>query len=139
MSTKNSTTSKPIFSARGNGKTVVGYVRQEIFYRKFTSQHVLRNPPALAIEVYCLDQLAALGVDRMVLTNKDTGESYRCTFEHFMEKSFEIDRGYGLQRALPLSGFMRSKVDGKLEVTPSAPVTPKKPEVMQMSLFEVGR
>lgn len=107
---------------------ISGRVSGDTFCRTIHNNHVLRVPPALAMDVSVCDQLTAWGVTRLEFRNKDTGEIFRASLSHFLEKSFEFNRGYGAQRALPLTGWILERPGGTRKPGPqdgAAPPTPK--------------
>lgn len=88
----------------------IGVIRGDTFYRRFKSNHVLRQPePALAIGEHALAQLQAAGVTMLEYRNAETGVTYRASLEHFLAKSTPIDRGHGKQKALALNGWMQTR------------------------------
>lgn len=108
----NSTPSQKIYNARGQ---VCGQVLNGVFCWTGTEKHVLRHPPALALETGVIRQLEALQVHTLQFTRRDTGEVFRTAFAHFTERAFQLNRGFGEQLALPLAGWTRkSKAPGGL-------------------------
>ena len=86
-----------------NGKPV-GYVERDTFYKHVkASIHQLRIPPAWACDVTILEQVEELGTIWMVLIDDETKLTWKTSIQAFWGKgSFEINRGYGRQRVLPL-------------------------------------
>lgn len=91
-----------IHNTRGQ---VCGQVLNGVFCWTGTDKHMLHKPPALALEVEVLRQLEALNVTALQFTNRENGVVYRAAFAHFQERAFPLNRGFGEQRALPLTGW----------------------------------
>ena len=105
MSHPNSTTSTTIFD--GNNHRVAT-VRDGVLYRTIHTQHILKNPPAIAFDLICLAQAQKAGAIRLEVKNADTGEVYRATWQHFQAAALDIEfKPFGKQKALPLSGWTR--------------------------------
>jgi hypothetical protein len=83
--------------------TLAGAVLQ----RRLTSdRQILRNPPAHCVPVGILQQAERRGATHVVITAAD-GTRYGCRLAQFWEApAFELNRGYGRQRALPLSKWV---------------------------------
>jgi hypothetical protein len=111
----------------------VGSIRAGVFRRNFQDRHILRDPPALALDSYVLAQLQALGVVKLELKHKPTGEIFRSSLEHFLDASFPLDRGYGPQLAMPLAFWIRERPGGEGEPDPEKPRG-----IEQLSLFGGG-
>ena len=83
------------------------------FHKTITgSKHMLRKPLAIALDSSIFAQLKLFGCEYIEVTDWETGFVYVATVEQFEEKSLEINRGYGLQLALPLQDWMKSNVSG---------------------------
>lgn len=82
---------------------IVGEVRNRAFYRRFKgSIHLLRRPPALAVEKHAY--LQARGqFDSLEWRDVETGRVYTCPAQVFDRYAFPIQRGgFPEQLALPL-------------------------------------
>lgn len=105
----NSTTTTKIYNARGQ---VCGQVLNGVFCWTGTNRHMLHKPPALALEVEVVTQLETLNVKALQFTNRETGVIYRAAFPHFLERAFPLNRGFGEQRGLVLTGWTRQARGG---------------------------
>lgn len=95
-------TCKKIHNYRGQ---VTGTVRDGVYYRTLASNHILRVPPAIAISIDVIEQLKNLKVEKLEFVNRDSKTIYRSSLAHFVNNGFIIDRGAGVQFALPLAEF----------------------------------
>jgi hypothetical protein len=68
----------------------------------------------LALGVDVIEQLQAAGVDDLQLLDREQNILYECSLDHFLANGFDVDRGWGRQKALRLEQFMRSKKGGGL-------------------------
>mgnify|MGYP001484125170 CR=1 FL=1 len=110
--TKRKSSVTPIYSS---GR-VVGSVRGETFRKVvLASKHFLRQPPAIAVNLDALEAAERAGALRIEVYERESGVTFGTSIAHFKEASFSLDRGFGLQIALPLEGWTRSKRGGGLE------------------------
>lgn len=89
-----------IYNAQGQ---VIGEVSGRVFRRRFKgSVHLLRKPPALAVEKHAY--LQARGqFDSLQWEDSESGRIYTCSAATFDRYAFPIQRGeYPVQLALPL-------------------------------------
>lgn len=94
---------------------VVGAVRDGWLTKRVdTRVHQLRKPPAWCIDRLHLDQLEALGAVGVLLIDEQ-GTEWRATREAFRAYGLSIDRGHGVQVALPLARW-RTTVAGQLSL-----------------------
>ena len=63
---------------------------------------MLRRPRAWACDVDALDQARAAGAEWVEVYDLDTGARYRVALVEFYRRGLKVDRGHGLQLALPL-------------------------------------
>ena len=91
----------PIY--RADGRAIVGRVEGDTFYKRARSTvHLLRRPRAWACDVDALDQARAAGAEWVEILDQDTGTRYRAALADFYRRGLKVDRGHGLQLALPL-------------------------------------
>lgn len=84
-----------------------GSIKGDTYYRTLKDNHYLRFPElSIAISEDVLDQLQALEVQSLEFKNADSGTKYTCSLEHFLECGRRLNRGFGEQVALPLTGFV---------------------------------
>jgi hypothetical protein len=108
---------------------VVGRVEGDVFHKSARSTvHMLRRPRrAWACDVDALDQARAAGAEWVELFDQDTGATYRAALVEFYRRGLRVDRGHGLQLALPLealdiSGGRRSTARPGLDQAAAWPV-----------------
>ena len=98
---KSQSNSTPIY--RADGRAIVGRVEGDTFYKRARSTvHLLRRPRAWACDVDALDQARAAGAEWVEVLDQDTGARYRVALVEFYRRGLRVDRGHGLQLALPL-------------------------------------
>lgn len=119
---------QPVYAVSGQ---VIGSVEGDTFTKRVkASRHMLRQPPAWALDDAALRDLAARGVTRIVYIDTETGRTYRTTVDTFASKGRPFNRNYGAQVLLTLGYW---SIDGappalaKREPDPNAGV--------QMALF----
>lgn len=70
------------------------------------SRHMLREPqPSWAIQDTIVGELIRAGVNQIIIYDRESTLEYSIALQDFLEHSFPIDRGYGLQHGCPLSHF----------------------------------
>ena len=79
----------------------VGKVQGGTFRRTVKPAHQLRQPPAWALWEGLVTALEAVGV-HFVELHQDDGVTWLAPLELFRSKGIPLDRGAGLQLALPL-------------------------------------
>lgn len=88
---------------RADGRAV-GRVEGGVFRRVMRStKHQLQRPPAWAADLDALDQARAAGASRVEIFDRDTGATYAADLADFYRRGVRVDRGHGLQLALPLT------------------------------------
>lgn len=86
------------------GNQIVGEVKNSVFSKRVhSSRHFLKKPASIAFSIETIEQAKSKGATKVEITDLDTGKIYTVSMELLLEKGFEIDRGFGLQIALPLS------------------------------------
>jgi hypothetical protein len=102
----------PFHNQRGQ---VVGAVRDGWFMKRVdTRVHQLRKPPAWCVDAEHLDRLEAMGATGVLLIDEQ-GTEWRATVQAFRAYGLPIDRGHGVQVALPLARW-RTTVAGQLSL-----------------------
>jgi len=90
------------------GGHIVGQVKNGVFSKTVTgSRHFLKVPPAIALSVDSLHQAQAVGAFDVAIYDKETRTTYRASIAHILENGFELNRGFGLQIALPFEGWTK--------------------------------
>ena len=87
----------------------VGKVQGGTFRRKVKPAHQLRQPPGWALWEGLIGALEAVGV-RYVELDQEDGVTWLAPLELFRTMGIRIDRGAGLQLALPLQYWARVEV-----------------------------
>ena len=77
------------------------------------SKHFLRKPPAIAFDVAILDAARQAGVERVEVLDRESGRNYTATLADFDRFGVSLNRGFGVQLALPLARWqVRRPSDG---------------------------
>lgn len=91
---------QPVYAVSGQ---VIGTIEGDAFTKRVkSSKHMLRQPPAWALDDAVLRDLAARGVTRIVYLDTETGRAYRTTVAEFTGKGRLFNRGAGAQVFLTL-------------------------------------
>jgi hypothetical protein len=69
------------------------------------SRHMLRKPPAWAIDATAFDDEILPYASEVVIVDRETGTTYRLATETFAQHKFKFNRGYGNQYACLLKHF----------------------------------
>jgi hypothetical protein len=92
--------SKKYFSSQGRVVAVLqGHVLRK---RVIGSMHMLRQPPAWAIDSQILEQAQRDGAREVEITDTETGRIYRTAIDTFNAHGFRFNRGFGDQVGLAL-------------------------------------
>jgi hypothetical protein len=91
---------RPIYTATGRK---VGEVRGSILCREMSaSKHMLRRPPAWAIDCDALDAAERAGATHCTIFETDAQRFYRCSIATWRARGFRLDRGHGTQLGLEI-------------------------------------
>ena len=98
------------------------------------SKHLLRVPMlSLAFDVSTLEDAAAAGATFVAVTDTESGRIYRQRITTILQHGFDVRRGFGRQKALPLTAY---SIDGRPPaVPPGEPQTNAERKEAQLSLF----
>jgi hypothetical protein len=109
----------PLYTADGKVGAVVvdGILTKSIR----ASVHVLRNPPALALDCGVVAQAEGLGVTEIVITDSESNTVYRASLGELYRHGWRFDRGYGAQYAMRLTCWHK----GGDQVAPVAAAEPE--------------
>lgn len=92
----------PVSTHDGRRRVTVGRLMPDgTFLRRCQPNHILRVPPAIALQADALSFLKRHGCKRIVV-DVEGGRSYRASFETFESYAIRINRQFGEQLALPL-------------------------------------
>jgi hypothetical protein len=75
--------------------------------RASAQRHQLRYPPAWAFEEQLLREAERQGVTLVQVVDTDTGQTYTASLSRFWTHGVRIERGHGVQWALPLNQWHR--------------------------------
>ena len=84
-----------------------------VLVKQLAWQHLLRRPPAIAVQASVLEELECLSA-RGVLTILPNGRRLFATLEDFRGHGIVIDRGFGEQVALPLKRWKEQPAEAQL-------------------------
>jgi len=80
---------------------IITYGDKKISVRKVKPEHKLRKPPGWAWNVELIEEYKRQGIDELLVIAPWENRRYSVTFDLFLQKAFETDRGYGKQLVLP--------------------------------------
>lgn len=86
-----------IYSEQKRRDVLAGYVQDNIFYK--TDGNKLKIPPGWAIDKRVINIIKNKGIKFITCYKEVT--VYKVSMEDFLKHSFEINRGHGIQLALP--------------------------------------
>lgn len=69
------------------------------------SRHMLRRPPAWAVDEAVLAEAQAAGAEVVLVRDSESGAVYHAPLARFARDGFPLQRGHGRQRALPLAAW----------------------------------
>lgn len=84
------------------GRVPVGRVEGGVFHKTLRASHLLRKPPAVAMDAATVRELEQAGVRWVELTMPD-GELLKVPLSLWRTKGFPVERGYGEQLAVTLA------------------------------------
>ena len=74
---------------------------KKILLRKVKPEHKLQKPEGWAWNVELVEEYKRQGITDLMVIAPWENRRYTVTFELFLQKAFETDRGYGKQLVLP--------------------------------------
>ena len=87
-----------------DGKMVGTATKRGVFTKTVQrKKHLFKAIPAYAIQCEVFDRLVEDGIERIIIRESDTGYQYDVAIDVWVEKGIEMDKGFGLQRFLPLN------------------------------------
>lgn len=100
------------------GTDVVGVIVGQVLRRVCAGRrHMLRRPPAWAIDLAALDYAEQAGcVEVVVVDVDDNDKEFRASIVAIRTRGFFIDRGHGKQIALPLHGWQSDQAPAPAEL-----------------------
>lgn len=129
--TPSSRAAQPVYAVSGQ---IIGHIEGDTFIKRVkASKHMLRQPPAWALDDAVLRDLAGQGVARVVYIDTETHRTYCTTVDTFASKGRLFNRGYGDQVLLPLGWWA---VDGAPPVLAPREPGPDAPRQLVLPLFE---
>ncbi len=99
-----------VYSADGRpvGSVRVFANRRCQFKTVDAKHHQLHTPPAWCCDRVALDQAAAAGCTYVVLRERGSGRFWSARLDAFRTSGFTLDRGHGVQVALPLARWAQA-------------------------------
>ncbi len=94
---------EPVFIDDGNRRVCAGYINNGVFIKPVKEKHILRKPEAIALQANLLELLVSKGVHSVIARLVDRDKRLRASVDDFLKLGFKLNRGFGLQVALPLS------------------------------------
>lgn len=99
------TKATPIRTATGKR---VGRVVGDTFKKRLrASRHFLRTPEAICFDTSTLLDAQRAGAMWAEVTDAESGRVYRASIHQILRRGFTLDRGHGIQVALPLDRWTR--------------------------------
>jgi hypothetical protein len=91
----------PVYTTTGKVAGVFDQV-ERVFRKRCRAEHILHSPPAIAIDVDVLQELRRRGCLTVRVELVESGRTLSAPLHRFFSDAVEIERGHGVQRALPL-------------------------------------
>lgn len=101
MPTVQGSSNAPVFLRGANGKVYGVIANRTLCKRVYGSKHILRKPPAIAIDAPLYDAYRAQ-FDALAVEDMETGKVYRLSAKRFDALRWTLERGYGKQYAVAL-------------------------------------
>lgn len=98
---KSDSSCAPVFLRGANGKVYGVIVNRTLCKRVWGSKHLLRKPPAIAIDALLYDAYRSQ-FDAVAVEDMETGKVYRMSAKRFDSMRWILERGYGKQYAVAL-------------------------------------
>lgn len=97
-----------------SGKVIGSYVERGDGHKWLVKnvsgkRHFLRRPPAIAYDKWTINDAQKKGVALLEVQDSDTGKKYICHITQFIAGCFTIDRGFGVQLALPMGKWNKAE------------------------------
>lgn len=114
--------------------------RSKTWYRRIIgSRHLLKKPQAGTFDCAALALVQDMGATSVRLVDSETGIEYTAPIQLIHEYGFDLDRGFGKQKALLLGYFVRSDAHGNVtpatlpKAAPAATVEPEQPALFDFA------
>lgn len=102
-----------MYPIRVKNKTI-GFLEHGCFLKPVIgSKHMLREPPAWAIDADAFDNWVKPNAKEIIVTDTEAEIRYRVSVETFDRLKVELDRGHGRQYFLTLNYWTKVKYNGK--------------------------
>jgi len=102
-------TGMPVYVDDGRRRVLVGRLKDGTLTKVVSHEHILRKPPSIAVQETALLQVRILGC-HIVRAELPDGVTLEAPLDSFFRRGIELNRGYGLQVALPL-GWWRDTAE----------------------------
>ena len=96
------------------------------------SRHLLKNPPAIAIDADAIAQAEAAGVSRVVITDRESADVYRATLQELHGSAGRLTGASGGRSRC--ASRWRTDCD-QAPAPASGPDRPAQPVAVQLALF----
>jgi uncharacterized radical SAM superfamily Fe-S cluster-containing enzyme len=93
---------------RNDGRIIGSFDGVTLRLKRKRSRHLYRVLDAWAIDLATLVSAADAGVERVVVVDSESGETYEAELDDILNYGTVIDHGFGTQVALPLQYWLRS-------------------------------
>jgi len=113
-STRQNPQNQPLRSASGR---MVALLKGNTIHKHIMgSKHLLKTPPAIAIDCVALDAGEQGGATRVLVLDKESDAEYRASIQTIREHGFTFNRGYGRQIALALDYWQQAGGNGARQI-----------------------
>lgn len=110
----------PVYAQTPQGSRLAGRIQREMTDMLIFSKHVserkhhYRVLDAWGFDAGVVEQLARVGVQRIVVLVDDIGQKEECTFDTLLQHGIRLDLGHGEQIVLPRHFFTASPLQSVL-------------------------
>ena len=101
-----------MYPVRVKGRTI-GFLENGCFLKPVVgSKHMLREPPAWAIDADAFDEGVKPNAKQIIVTDAEAKIRYRVSVETFDQLKQQLDRGFGRQYYLTRNYWTKEKYNG---------------------------
>jgi len=93
---------------RSDGRIIGSFDGTTLRLKRKRSKHLYRALDAWSIDLATLVRAAGEGIERIVVVDSESGETYEAELDDILNYGTVIDHGAGVQVALPLQHWVRS-------------------------------
>jgi hypothetical protein len=95
---------------RNDGRIIGTFDGTTLRLKRKRSKHLYRVLDAWCVDLGVLVRAADAGVERVVIVDSESGETYEAELDDILNYGTVIDHGAGVQVALPLRYWLRSSM-----------------------------